>query len=258
MQKLTDIKEYASVLKLNVLKLNPEVQIHQAQIDKVEYLDFIYNILKEEIDYKQNKKRKTMISLATLPPNCDLNQFDYNHESGISKQELKELRTLVWMDNNYNLVLMGPSGVGKTYIASGLVYDAVNMGYAAYFKTMGQIIEIIKLKEITSSAMNAYKRLLRAELIAIDDVMLFPLKKADAIGFFNFINEIYEKCSIIITTNKSPQEWANLLEDEVLATALLDRILFHCEVIKLSGTSYRMENRKTIFNKENELKSGEA
>lgn len=250
MQKLKELKEYASVLKLNVLKLNPELQIHQAQIDKTEYIDFIYNILKEEINYKQSKKQKMMLTLATLPPNCDLNQFDYTHESGISKQELKELRTLIWMENNYNIVLMGPSGVGKTFIASGLVCDAVNMGYAAYFKTMGQVIEIIKLKEITASAMNSYKRLLKAQLIAIDDVMLFPMKKADAIGFFNFINEIYEKCSIIITTNKSPKEWADLLEDEVLATALLDRILFHCEVVKLNGISYRMENRKTIFEKE--------
>lgn len=250
MKKIEELKEYAASLNLNVLKQNPEIPIHQAQIDKVEYIDFLYGLLKNEVDFKQKKKELSRIKSASLPPNHDLDNYDFNHDAGIHKHELQELRTLVWMENNYNMVLMGPCGIGKTFIAAGLVYDAAKMGYSAYFKTMGEIIEIIKLKDITSSAMNTYKRLTKAHLIAIDDVMLFPMKKADAIGFFNLLNIIYEKCSIIITTNKSPQEWAELLDDEVLASALLDRILFHCEVVKLSGHSYRMENRKTIFNKE--------
>ena len=76
---------------------------------------------------------------------------------------------------------------------------------------------------------------------------MFPIKKHEAVAFFNLIDHLHEKSSVIITTNKSPKQWAETLEDEVLATALLDRILYRCEVIKLSGTSYRMENRKTIF-----------
>lgn len=254
MQTINEIKSYASVLKLNILKEAPEVSIHQAQIDKVEYIEFLCGLLKAEVDYKQQKKQASHIKMATLPPHHDLDQYDYNHDAGIHKHEIQELRTLIWMENNYNLVLMGPCGVGKTYLAAGLVYDAVKMGYSAYFRTMGEIIEIIKLKEITSSAMNAYKRLSKAHLIAIDDVMLFPMNKSDAIGFFNFLNLIYERCSIIITTNKNPKEWAEILDDEVLASALLDRILFHCEVIKLTGRSYRMENRKTIFDNENTIK----
>lgn len=103
------------------------------------------------------------------------------------------------------------------------------------------------MKEMTSSAMNAYNRLLKAHLIAIDDIMLFPVKKHEAVAFFNLINHLHEQTSVIITTNKSPKQWAETLEDEVLATALLDRLLYRCEVIKLEGKSYRMENRKTIF-----------
>lgn len=109
------------------------------------------------------------------------------------------------------------------------------------------MINVLKMKEMTSSGLNAYNRFIRAHLIAIDDIMLFPVKKHEAVTFFNLINHLHEQCSIIITTNKSPKQWAEILEDEVLTTALLDRLLYHCEVVKLEGTSYRMENRKEIF-----------
>jgi DNA replication protein DnaC len=89
--------------------------------------------------------------------------------------------------------------------------------------------------------------LLKANLIVIDDIMLFPLEKNLAVAFFNFINHIYESTSIVITTNKKPSEWAKMLDDEVIATALLDRLLFRCEVINLAGESYRLQNRKTFF-----------
>ena len=115
---------------------------------------------------------------------------------------------------------------------------------------MEDIITTIKMKEISPNAMSAYNKIVRANLIAIDDIMLFPVKKEDATGFFNLINTLHEKTSIIITTNKAPTEWAQTLNDEVLATALLDRLLYRCEVVKLTGSSYRLENRKTIFKEE--------
>jgi DNA replication protein DnaC len=144
-------------------------------------------------------------------------------------------------------MLMGPSGTGKTFIASGLCADAVKKGYKAYFRTMEDIISMLKMKEITRTAQAEYKRLAKANLIVIDDIMLFPVEKNMAVSLFNFINQLYESTSFIITTNKMPAEWANLLDDEVLATALLDRILYRCEIINLSGKSYRMKNRKTFL-----------
>ena len=109
------------------------------------------------------------------------------------------------------------------------------------------------LTDYTSSALNTYNRLLKAHLVAIDDIMLFPVKKHEAVAFFNLINHLHEQTSVIVTTNKSPQQWAEMLDDEVLATALLDRLLYRCEVVKLDGKSYRMENRKTIFEKQSSL-----
>jgi DNA replication protein DnaC len=164
---------------------------------------------------------------------------------------MKELRTLNWVDQAYNVILMGPSGTGKTFIAGGLIYEAVKQGKKAYMMTMEELITTIKMKSILPTAMGNYNRIAKADLVAIDDIMLFPINKEDAAGFFNLINTMHEHTSIIITTNKAPTEWAQTLDDEVLASALLDRILYRCEVINLKGTSYRMENRQTIFDKQN-------
>jgi len=248
MREIEKIRQYADSLRLTLLKNQPESLIHEAQIDNPGYLGFTLNLLEREIKQRQKTDLERRLTLARLPKDNDLEQFDFNHSNGISKPQLKELRELLWLDQNYNLILMGPSGTGKTYIASGLIHDAVKAGYKAYFKTMEELLTILRMKEMTGSAMNAYNRLLKANVIAIDDIMLFPMKKNEAVAFFNMINHLHEKCSIIVTTNKSPKQWAETLDDEVLATALLDRLLYRCEVIKLDGNSYRMENRKSIFN----------
>jgi DNA replication protein DnaC len=249
MEQIKRIKQYADHLRLTMLRNQAERFIHQAQIDKPTYLEYTYDILEQEVRQRQKTDMERRIKLAHLPRNHNLDMYDYNFACGINKQQLEQLRQLVWLEQAYNLVLMGPSGTGKTFIAAGLVNDAVNKGYRAYFTGMEDLINVLKMKDMTSSALNAYNRYIRAHLIAIDDIMLLPVKKHEAVAFFNLINHLHEKCSIIITTNKSPKQWAESLEDEVLATALLDRILYHCEVVKLEGNSYRMENRKEILKK---------
>lgn len=247
MEQIKLIKEYAEALRLTHLKRTPEEFIHKAQIDKPTYIDFIIEILANEVRYRKSADLERRMRLAKLPKTNNLDNYDFNVSNGLFKAELKQLRELLWLEQNYNLILMGPSGTGKTFLAAGLIHDALLAGYRAYFISMEELTNILKLKDITVSAANAYNRLLKANLLAIDDIMLFPINKTQAVAFFNLINQLHEQASIIITTNKSPKQWAETLEDEVLATALLDRLLFRCEVVKLTGASYRMENRKTIF-----------
>lgn len=247
MEQIKQIKEHAETLRLTNLKKAPEELIHQAQIDKPSYMDFIMEILASEVSYRKSADLERRIRLAKLPKHNDLDSYDFNVSNGLLKAELAQLRELLWLEQNYNLILMGPSGTGKTYLAAGLIHDALIAGYRAYFLSMEELTNILKMKDITVSAMNAYNRLLKAHVLAIDDIMLFPINKVQAVAFFNMINHLHEQASIIITTNKSPKQWAETLEDEVLATALLDRLLYRCEVVKLKGTSYRMDNRQTIF-----------
>lgn len=245
--KTQTIMEYASQLNMGGIKDQLEEMINNASKGKSSYTDFAFNLLKLEIDHRSKRDLERRIKTAWLPLSHDLDNFDLSFPNGLTKQQLNQLRECLWLEQNYNLVLMGPSGVGKTFIAAGLCNDALRKGYKAYFRTMEQIIEMLKMKDITRSAGVDYKRLLKAHLLVIDDIMMFALDKQQAVALFNFINHLHEKASFIITTNKSPEDWVKMLDDEVIATALLDRLLYHCEVVKLTGKSYRMKNRKTIF-----------
>jgi len=250
MDRIKQIKQHADYLRLTLIRNQAEHMIHHAQIEKPSYQDYTFYLLEQEVLQRQKTDFERRIKMAHLPRNHDLDTYDYNFSSGINRKQMQELRELLWVDQVYNLILMGPSGTGKTFMAAGLVNDAVKKGYKAYFTTMEDLAGVLRMKEMTATALNNYNRYLKAHLIAIDDIMLFPIKKHEAVALFNLINHLHEQCSLIITTNKSPKQWAETLDDEILATALLDRILYHCEVIKLDGNSYRMENRKSIFETE--------
>ena len=244
---IKQIKQNADYLRLSMIRNQAETLIHTAQIDKPGYLEFTHTLLEQEVMQRKRTDLERRMKMANLPRHHDLANYDYKVSSSISQKQMNELRQMLWVEQVYNLVLMGPSGTGKSFIAAGLINDAVSKGYKAYFTTMEDLVGMLRMKEITASALSSYNRYLKAHLIAIDDSMLFPIKKNEAVALFNMINHLHEQCSLIITTNKSPKQWAESMDDEVLATALLDRILYRCEVIKLEGQSYRMENRKNIF-----------
>lgn len=242
------VKDYAIQLRLNGIQDQVEELVSKANEKKCSYLDFFLTLLETEINQRNKRDLERRIGAAKLPIKHDLDQYDYSFINGISKTQLHQLRECMWLEQNYNVVLMGPSGTGKTLIAAGLCYDALKKGYKAYFRTMEQINEILIMKDVTRSALIEYNKLLKSHLMVIDDIMMFALEKKQAVQLFNFINHLHERASFIVTTNKSPEEWVKMLDDEVIATALLDRILYRCEVIRLSGKSYRLQNRKTIFN----------
>jgi len=248
MQKQQTIQELCRQLKLAGMAESIGQMIETAQNTQESYTDFALRLLQKETGIREAKSLERRIKAAQLPLSHNLDLYDFSSENGISKTALNQLRELNWLDQVYNIILMGPSGAGKSFIAAGLCYQAIINGYKAYFRTMDEVIKLLKMKDITRSATMEMKRLEKANLIVIDDIMLFPIDKPTAVALFNFINHHFEKTSFIVTTNKSPKQWAQMLDDEVLATAILDRLLFRCEVLKLEGKSYRMKNRKTILN----------
>lgn len=247
MDRKEQIRQYCQRFKITGVSSNLDTTIVDAEQKGLGFLEFTISLFKAEADHRHRNEHRKRLKSAQLPKTHDLNTYDHTVENGLPKTRLNQLRELNWIDQGFNIMLMGPSGTGKTYIASGLCADAVEKGYKAYFRTMEDLLNVLKLKDVTRTANSEYKRLIKANLIVIDDIMLFPVEKNQAMSFFNFMNQLYENTSFIITTNKAPADWAKLLDDEVLATALLDRILFHCELINLSGKSYRLKNRKPIF-----------
>jgi len=244
------LMDYAGQLNLGGIKNKLEELIRKASEEKISYADFSLRLLQAEINQRSERDMERRFKAARLPLNYDLVQYDFSFTNSLSKEQLNQLRECMWLEQNYNIILMGPAGVGKTFIAAGLCNEALKKGYKAYFRTIEHIIEMLKMKGITRSAMMEYKKLLKAHLLIIDDIMMFALDKQQAVQLFQFVNHLHERASFIVTTNKSPEEWVKMLDDEVIATALLDRLLYRCEVIKLSGKSYRLKNRKTIFNEQ--------
>ncbi len=247
MTKTEIIKNHCKQLNLSAISNGLDDLIIDAQNSKISYLELVKNLFESEVKHRMEKDRERRTRQARLPLSYNLDLYDFSCDNGLEKQQLNQLRELKWLEQNFNIILMGPSGTGKTYVAAGLCFDAVDQGYRAYFKSMEELIHVLKMKDITRTAAAEYKRITKSHLLVIDDIMMFPVTQQDAVAFFNLINLLHGNTSLIITTNKSPKQWADVLNDSVLTTALLDRILHRCEVMKLSGSSYRMKNRKTIF-----------
>lgn len=248
MEKKQLIIDYCRRFRLSGIANGLDPVLTEAETEQMSYLDYTVKFLDTEARHREVRDLERRTKAARLPLFHDLDNYDFTVDNGLSKTQLNQLRELNWIEQLFNIVLMGPSGTGKTFIAAGLCNDAIKHGLKAYFRTMDDISQMLKMKDVTRTAAADYKRLTKAHLIVIDDIMMFPLEKQTAVSLFNFINKLYETTSFIITTNKAPKQWAHLLNDEVLASALLDRLLYRCEVINLTGMGYRMKNRKTIFN----------
>lgn len=250
--KVTAIRASAKRLRLSCLMSTATDMLLQAQKESPSYDDFLLSVLSAEVRSREEKQQSLRMKAARLPISHDLDQYDFSVPNGLSPTQLNQLRELHWVEEGYNLMLAGPCGVGKTYTAAGLLADAIKKGYKGYFRSVDEILNTIKVRDLTPSTKREYRELLSAQVLVIDDLMNLSLNREDGNLLFAFINAIYETTSFIITTNRSPVEWAQSLNDEVLATALLDRLLYKCELIQLSGDSYRMTHRKSIFENKKE------
>ncbi len=137
--------------------------------------------------------------------------------------------------------------MGKTHIAIGLGLEAIQNGYKVSFYTMGELINILKTQDYLRKSQLQLKAIKEAELIIVDDLMYMAMDQREANLFFHPINDLYERSQIILTSNKGPEQWGELMGDKGITTAILDRLLHSVEVIHLNGESYRIKNRRTIF-----------
>lgn len=151
------------------------------------------------------------------------------------------------MEQQYNLILLGPPGVGKTALGVGLGLEAIQRGYQVIFITMGELMHLLKTEEFTRKSQIHLKRIRSAGLVIIDDLMYLAMDSYEANLFFQLVNHLYEQSSVILTSNKAPDQWSELMGDQGITTAILDRLLHRVEVIQMDGDSYRMKNKQKIF-----------
>jgi DNA replication protein DnaC len=245
----TDILKHKlkSLLLSNAYE-NIEQMIEKAVKNGDSYEKFLETLLQSELNFREKKRIDIALKKAGFPVISTFEDFKIDSMKTISKKELNQLKELNWISQCFNLLFLGPPGVGKTHISISLGVHAIKNGYKAVFTNMNELIRLLKTKEMLRTSQYKVKYMLACDLVIIDDLMFMAMEKGEANLFFQFINSIYGQSSLIITSNKGPAEWGDLIGEPAITTAILDRILHKCEVVDLSGEdSWRINHRLSIF-----------
>lgn len=247
MDKLEQIKEHAKELNLNYLRINADKIIEEADLKDYSYQDILIKILESEIGLRDKKTQERRLKNAGFPVIKKIEDFDLDFQKSITKKQVNRLLEMEWIDRMYNLIFLGPPGVGKTHLSISLGYKAVEQGYKVSFVTMDNLMHVLKTQEISRKSKGKMNRILSSSLVIIDELGYLPITREEANLFFQLVSALHEQASIIITSNKGLEDWTELLGDPALTTAVLDRITYRCELFSMSGKSYRLEHRKSLF-----------
>lgn len=219
-------------------------QLDTAERNELNCREFLSLLLKSEVDGRNERKRKRNYAAAHFPPSVrNFEEFDPSElESGMTVSQLEQLGDLSWLDARGNVVLAGPPGLGKTMIALGLGLRAVDEGYTVAYEKMESFVKILDIAEVDRKAGFRLRYLKKAQLVIIDEIGYTPIDRNQANRFFSFVSDAYERTSMIFTTNNEITQWVELMGDQTLTTACLDRILHHARCYSLRGDSYRLKH----------------
>ena len=221
--------------------------LRNAEKESLTYRELILKITSYELGKRDEKNIAKRLKWAKFPYMKTLSDFDLTKQESLTKRQLKELEELSWLEQMFNIVLLGPPGAGKTHLAIGIGLEAIQKGFQVIFISMGELVNMLKTEEYVRSSQVQLNRIRKSDLLIIDDLMYMAMDQREANLLFHLINHLYERSSIILTSNKSPEQWVELIGDEGITTAILDRLLHRVEVINLNNDSYRMKHRESIF-----------
>jgi len=218
--------------------------LESAESQGMTCLSFLEALVDIELKDRGERRLKRGLAMAHFPVVKRIEDFRVGRVTGIGKRDLSELSECSWIDRHENLLLFGPPGLGKTHLAIALGHVAVRKGYSVCYERMTSLVKILVRSDAARSAQFRLNRLAKANLVIIDEIGYTPIERKEANLFFTFVSDLYERASIIVTSNKDLNSWAELMGDEVMTAALLDRLMHHAKIYSLSGESYRITSKK--------------
>lgn len=239
------VREAATRLGLTHLSANLADLLARADADQLGYLELLDLVTCEEAAAKDNRRYHHALKLAGLPHHKTLDEFVFSFQPDLDVRKVRDLATLSFIEAHSNVAFLGPPGVGKTHLACSLAVAACQAGHMTYYTSLDDMVRKLRAADAAGSLSRQIRTYLRPSLLIIDEVGYLPLGRADANLVFQVISRRYETSSTIITSNKSFAEWGQIFTDDVLATAILDRYLHHCDVVAINGPSWRLKDKLT-------------
>jgi DNA replication protein DnaC len=245
-QQLLHNLEY---LKLKQMTLHLSEVIDFSVNNQMSLIDTLIKLTSYEIDVREQNMIQSMVKVGAFPHLKEIKDFDFNFQPSLNQHQILDFLTLRFIEKNENIVFLGPSGVGKTHLATSVGIAAAKKRTSTYFIKCHELIQNLKRARLENRLEARLKHYTKYKLLIIDEIGYLPIDAEDAKLFFQLIDMRYEKRSTILTTNVNFKSWDEIFQEPKLANAILDRILHHATVVTIVGDSYRLRNHLA---KENE------
>lgn len=246
MSELLDarVRDHLQRLRLGHIHDRLDALLSEAARHEWSFLEFLDRLLCEEVSAKRSKRIAMGMQIAHFPSVKTLDVFDFKFQPTLDDRLVRELATGRFIANGENVLVFGPPGVGKTHLAIGLGRAAVEQGHTVLFTTAIALLASLAKAESEGQLAERVAYFSKPRLLIVDELGYLPFEKRSAHLFFQLVAKRYERGSMLVTTNQTVSQWGVVFGDDVLASAILDRLLHHSHTLTISGESYRLRQRK--------------